>query len=84
MIMLPVYEGKWLIGLVTETNEQEQDVKVNFLHPSDPLKISDGQQELTFAEFVKWFVWLKLQLLPLGEHIAYITVTFKKLTKNLK
>ncbi|XP_065679428.1 uncharacterized protein LOC136081787 isoform X1 [Hydra vulgaris] len=31
-----VYDDKWWIGIVTETNLEEVDVKVKFLHPKSP------------------------------------------------
>ena len=30
------YDEKWWIGVIDEVSEVEQDVKINFLHPSGP------------------------------------------------
>ena len=32
------YDGKWWIGVVEEVDKVEQDVKINFLHPSGPAR----------------------------------------------
>ena len=32
------YDSNWWIGLIQEINQEERDVKINFMHPSVPSK----------------------------------------------
>ena len=43
------YDEKWWIGVVEEVDRVEQDVKINFPHPSGPARIFVGPENLMSA-----------------------------------
>ncbi len=67
-----LYDGFWWVGMVHEIDNEQNDVKVKFMHPYGATRISIGRLERTVAGnyMITSYTKLKHQLLALVESVA--------------
>ena len=74
-----VYEHSWWIGVVTEVNEDEKDVKIKFMHPKGPATYFNWPQRDNYCYFANTNKYQPFKLtLALVEIILWNQLRLKK------
>ena len=81
-----LYNIFWRVGIVTEVNVHEGDLKIEFLHPQGPRKTFSWPSVANkcFVTASTFYALQQFQQPSLGECIGSQTLTLKKLWKHMK